>query len=47
MKFKITRKTLVNEVRKYLALGFLFLGYVLYIPTAICNSIYKWLKNDE
>lgn len=47
MKFKITNKTIVNEMRNYLALGFLFLGHVLYIPTAICNSIHNWLKVDE
>lgn len=47
MKFQITRKTIVNEIRNYLALGFQFLGIVLYIPTAICNSIYNWLKVDD
>lgn len=46
MKFKITNKTIVNEIRNYLALGFLFLGYVLYIPTAICNTIADLLRVD-
>ena len=47
MKFKITNKTIVNEIRNYLALGFQFLGIVLHVPTAICNSVYNWLKVDE
>lgn len=47
MKFKITNKTLLTEIRNYLALGVLFLGYIFYIPTAICNSIYNWLKVDK
>lgn len=46
MKFNITNKTIVNEIRNYIALGFTFVGYILYIPTAICNTIARWIKVD-
>lgn len=47
MKFKITGRTLVNELRNYAALAFQFFAVILSIPSAICETISKWLKVDE
>ena len=44
MEFKITGKALLNEIRNYIALGFILVGYILYIPTGICNTIARWIK---
>ena len=46
MKFNITLKSLTNELRNYLALGFTFIGHIFYIPTAICDTISKILRVD-
>ena len=46
MKFNITSKTIANEIRNYIALGFTFVGYILYFPTAICTTIARHIKVD-
>lgn len=44
MKFNITGKTLWNEVRNYLALGFNFFAIVLSLPSLICQWLSDKLK---
>ena len=44
MEFQITFKTLINEIRNYLSLGFKFVGMVVSLPSAICYTISNVLK---
>ena len=44
MEFQISFKTLINEIRNYLSLGFKFAGMVLSLPSSICYTISKVLK---
>lgn len=37
----------MKKFRFYLAFGFRVLGYILSLPTAICNTISDWVKNNE
>jgi hypothetical protein len=47
MKFNITFKTLINELRNYLALGVYLVGYILALPSTICFTIYDFITVDD
>lgn len=44
MKFEITGKSIWNDIRNYIALGFEFMGWFLSLPSIICNTIAKKVK---
>lgn len=46
MEFKITNKTIVNEIRNYIALGFEILACVLNLPSVLCETLAEWFKVD-
>ena len=47
MKFNITGKMIWNEVRNYVALFFELLGWLLSLPSALCNTIAFLIKSDD
>lgn len=36
-----------KKIRNTIALGIYFFGLVLYLPTAICNTLYFIIKVDD
>ena len=44
MEFKITGKTLVNEIRNYLSLGLQVFAWIFSIPSEICLRLADWIK---
>lgn len=44
MKFEITGKSIWNDTRNYIALGFEILAWLLSLPSVLCRSIAKKVK---
>lgn len=44
MEFKITGKTLLDELRNYLSLGLQVFAWIFSIPSEICLRLADWIK---
>lgn len=47
MKFKVTGKTIWNDLRNYVALGFEILGLILSFPTVLCQTVTEFVRVKE
>lgn len=44
MEFKITGKTIIDEIRNYLSLGLQVFAWIFSIPSEICLRLADWIK---